>query len=257
MSDKDLPKVGGEKVGSFPFVVEPFSEDCAGFLSWRFMGNHLLRCASLHAGANGFGYEQMIRENRAWVLSRLIVDLKEMPRTGQRYFINTWVNRIYRQFTDRMFSITDDNGRVFGNAFSIWALIDINSRRPVDLETLPDGGFSSAIVEDKVEVNLHPRVRVKMTEPVQTLTARYSDLDINGHVNSIRYIEMLLDLFDTSFIKVNPLRHIEMAYSSESYSGDNLQLYRESLDNGDYAAEIRKAGGEPVIKAVLGFRENH
>lgn len=254
MCDKELPKAGADKIGRFPFVVEPFSEDFAGFLSWRFMGNHLLRCASLHAAANGFGYEQMIRENRAWVLSRLIVDMKEMPRTGQRYFINTWVNRIYRQFTDRMFTITDGQGRAFGNAFSIWALIDINSRRPVDLEALPDGGFSSAIVDEKVEVNQHPRVRIKMTAPVREITAHYSDLDINGHVNSIRYIEMLLDLFDSSFIKENPLKHIEMAYCSESYSGDSLQLYRENLSDGAYAAEIKKNGGEAVLKSLLRFR---
>lgn len=254
MINEKLSNAQCKKIGSFPFVVEPFSEDCAGFLSWRFMGNHLLRCASLHAGANGFGYEQMIREKRAWVLSRLIVDLEEMPRTGQRYFINTWVNRIYRQFTDRMFTVTDGQGKVFGNAFSIWALIDINSRRPVDLETLPGGDFSSAVVDEKVEVNLHPRVRMKMTEPVRELTARYSDLDINGHVNSIRYIEMLLDLFEPSFIKEHPMRHIEMAYCSESRSGDTLKLFRESLADGTFSAEIKKNEEEAVVKSLLEFR---
>ena len=41
---------GDPRGGIFPFVVEPFSEDYTGRLSWHFLGNHLLRCASLRAG---------------------------------------------------------------------------------------------------------------------------------------------------------------------------------------------------------------
>ncbi len=241
-----------DHIGHTPFTVEPFSEDFTGRLSWRFLGNHLLRCASLHAGHYGFGYEDMQQANHAWVLSRLVVEMDDMPRTGEHYNIETWVNNIYRQFTDRLFRVTGDGGKVYGHGFSIWALIDVESRQPADLTQLPNGGFINALNEQSVPIKGPGKVRVRSAEPARTLTACYSDLDINGHVNSIRYIEMLLDTFDSQLFASRPVRRIEMAYSAETLPGETLHIFHDPEDeNGRCCMEIRKATGETVVKAAV------
>lgn len=250
----------GDVRGSvFPFVVEPFSEDYTGRLSWHFMGNHLLRCASLHAGQHGFGYDDMQKAHHAWVLSRLVIDLNEMPKTGDHYVIETWVNRIYRQFTDRLFAITNPNtGEAYGYAFSTWALIDTTSRQPMDLTELPNGGFSDALIERDIPIAGAGRIRLKNTEnAVRTREAYYTDLDINGHVNSIRYIEMMLDLFPAQQFKETPVRRIEVAYSAEAYAGDTLHFFQEPATKGNATlVEIRKDEGRiPVVKAAITFEE--
>ena len=157
--------MNSEHIGRYPFTVEPFSEDYKGRLSWGFLGNHLLRCASLHAGSHGFGYDEMQETRHVWVLSRLVVELEEMPRTGDKYTVETWVSAIYRQFTDRLFAITGESGRVFGYGHSVWALIDMDSRQPMELEALPDGGFSSAVTDRKIPIKGPGRIRVKTTIP--------------------------------------------------------------------------------------------
>lgn len=240
-----------DHIGHFPFLVEPFSEDFTGRLSWRFLGNHLLRCASLHAGTHGFGYSQMQEAHHAWVLSRLVIELDEAPRTGDAYVIDTWVSRIYRQFTDRLFAITDGQGRIFGHASSIWALIDIDSRQPLDLSAMENGGFSEAVCERTVPIAAPGRVRVKSEQPERCLQARYSDLDINGHVNSIRYIEMVLDLFPPTLLAEHPARRIEMSYCAETYAGEELQLFHDAEPSGRHSVEIRKIDGQVVVKAAI------
>lgn len=211
--------------GHYDFSVEPFSEDFSGRLSWRFLGNHLLRCASLHAGSHGFGYKEMQTMRHAWVLSRLVVELEEMPRTGEQYAIETWVSRVYRQFTDRLFEIKAPNGQSYGHAFSIWALIDTENRQPTDLSLLPAGDFTTIVNSERgIPIKGPGRIRIKSTTPVRTLPTFYSDLDINGHVNSIRYIEMVLDLFPKSMFETCEPRRIEMAYCAETYCGETLYL---------------------------------
>lgn len=243
-----------QNAGKFPFVVEPFSEDFTGSLSWRFFGNQLLRCASLHAGAHGFGFDEMQRSRHVWVLSRLVVELDGMPRTGDHYTIETWVSKVYRQFTDRFFSVTGDAGRVYGYAYSVWALIDMDSREPADLAALSQGGTLFAVDGRGIPVKGPGRIRVKSDRPVRSLRACYSDLDINGHVNSIRYIEMVLDLFPREYYEQGGVRRIEMAYCAEAYLGDVLHIYTEEKEGGVVAAEIRKESGDVVTRCEVTFR---
>lgn len=260
---------GDLRGGVFPFVVEPFSEDHTGRLAWGYLGNLLLRCASLHAGQCGFGYDDMQKTRHAWVLSRLVVDLKEMPRTGQEFTIETWVSSVYRQFTDRLFAITSPCGFVYGYAFSTWALIDVTTRQPLEFSQLPDGGFSRYVIERGVPIAGPSRIRLRGVEsPVRTAQAYYSDLDINGHVNSIRYVEMMLDLFPLSVHDAAPVNRIDVAYSAESHSGDMLSFFMAPNPEGGAGksdaedtrlVEIRKGAAQPgttVVRAALTFRQN-
>ena len=84
-------------------------------------------------------------------------------------------------------------GETVGYGHSTWALIDYDTRQPVNLENLPDGGFSGALHPEDVPIAGAARARVKSETPVLVHRAAFSDLDINGHVNSIRYITLLLE----------------------------------------------------------------
>ena len=244
----------GETIGRFPFVVEPFSEDFTGHLSWGFLGNHLLRCASLDAGTHGFGLEEVSKNHRAWVLSRLVVELDEMPNMGDDYVIETWVSKIYRQFTDRLFSIVNKEGKVYGHAYSIWALIDYVTREPLDFSKLDNVAFVHAVTERTIPIKGPGRVRVKSQEPVKSMVACYCDLDINGHVNSIRYIQMVLDLFSEEIYKQRrAVKRLDVAYCAESYCGETLFFYREDGENGHSNVEIRRENGEVLVRIGLDF----
>lgn len=248
---------GHPEAGHYDFSVEPFSEDYSGRLSWRFLGNHILRCASLHAGSHGFGYQEMNATRHAWVLSRLVIELESMPRTGEAYAIETWISRVYRQFTDRLFEIKGADGHTYGHAFSIWALIDIDSRQPIDLSQLPAGDFTTLLNPGHgIPIKGPGRIRVRSTTPVRSLQTYYSDLDINGHVNSIRYIEMILDLFPKNVFDSSTPRRIEAAYCAESYCGETLHFFLDDNGDGNYAVEVRKESGECVVKCALTFQSN-
>lgn len=242
-------------ISQYDYTVEPFSEDYCGNLAWGTLGNMILRCASMHAGEHGFGYPQMMAIHHAWVLSRLVIDMECLPRTDERFGIQTWVDRLYRQFTDRHFSIVRPDGTAYGHATSIWALIDTGTRLPADLTQLPDGGFTKALVPDR-PAPCPPMGRIRLKHPVLETTRRavYTDLDINGHVNSIRYIEFLLNHFTPEELKQQPVCRIEMAYCLESYCGDVLQIWHETDERNPlrHLFEVRKeTDGSIVVKAAL------
>lgn len=244
-----------QKWSSYNYCVEPFTEDYCGNLAWGNLGNLILRCASMHAGEHGFGYEQMIALHHAWVLSRLVIEMDEMPRTGENFSVVTWVDRLYRQFTDRHFSILRSDGTSYGHATSIWALIDTSTRLPADLEQLPDGGFTGVLIPER-PAPIAGVGRMRMTAPtlIATHRAAYSDLDINGYVNSIRYIELLLDHFPAEHIKAHPVKRVEMSYCLEAYCGDELNIYHDidAKNSERHLFEIR-VGERIIVKGSVMF----
>ena len=243
---------------TYNFTVEPFTEDVSGKLSWSVLGNHLLRVANLSASSHHFGFSDMQTAQYAWVLSRLVIEMNERPRTGEHYNITTWVSKIYRQFTDRLFEIKSPEGKVFGYAYSIWALIDIDSRMPIDLQHFPNGDFHEAVESQTIPIEGPSRMRVKTDNAVREAQTMFGDLDINGHVNSIRYLQLTIDTLFQHYAddlnpKINQVRRVEMAYSAECFLGDSLQFFIEQSSPLKYACEIKKSNSESVVKSVVDF----
>ena len=244
------------KVGKYPFVVEPFHADFTGKLTMGILGNHLLNCAGFHAADRGFGIATLNEDHFTWVLSRLAVEITgEMPSAYDKFSIETWVENVYKLFTDRDFAIINAKGEPIGYARSVWAMIGMETRKPADLLTLHGGGITNYICTEKeCPIDKPGRVKVTTAEPDARVMARYSDIDINGHVNSIRYIEHILDLFPLSMFSERCLKRFEVAYVAESYFGDELSFYKEQKSENEFDVEIKKNDRETVVRSKVIFQ---
>ena len=243
------------KIGTYKFVAEPFHVDFTGRLTLGVLGNHLLNCAGFHASERGFGMATVNEENYTWVLSRLAIEMEEMPYQYESFSIDTWVEDVYRLFTNRNYAIRNKEGRPIGYARSIWAMINMNTRKPIDLLSINGGSIRDFICDAPCPIDTPSRIKVNAEAASASLRAKYSDIDVNGHVTSIRYIEHILDLFPLDMYRTQRVRRFEMAYVAESYYDDTLSFYLEG-EAGAYAAEIRKNGGETVCRAKIIF-DNH
>ena len=244
------------KIGTYKFVAEPFHVDFTGRLTLGVLGNHLLNCAGFHATERGFGMATLTAAHYPWVLSRLAIEMDEMPCQYEDFTVQTWVENVYRLFTDRNFAVTDKDGRRIGYARSVWAMISMHTRKPVDLLAMHEGHIADYVCDEPCPIDKPSRIKVRAAGPTCTLRAKYSDIDVNGHVNSIRYIEHILDLFPLDFYRDRRVRRFEIAYVAESYYGDTLSFYMDDEGDGRYAVEIKKlaeGAEEPVCRASVVF----
>lgn len=241
------------KVGTYRFVAEPFHCDFSGKLTMSVLGNHLLNCAGFHAADRGFGIATLNENHYTWVLSRLAVELENMPCQYEGFSIQTWVENVYRLFTDRNFAILDKKGKTVGYARSVWAMISMETRKPADLLTLHGGSITDYVCDKECPISKPGRIKVTEKAPVSEYQTRYSDIDINGHVNSIKYIEHILDLFPIEFFKEKRIKRFEMAYVAESYYGDILSFYREEVGEKEYDIEVKKNGTDVVVRSKVIF----
>ena len=239
------------KIGNYKFVAEPFHVDFMGKLTMGVLGNHLLNCAGFHAAERGFGIAEINENQYTWVLSRLAIELEDLPRQYEDFSIQTWVENVYRLFTDRNFELKNKDGKTIGYARSVWAMISMQTRKPADLLTLHGGNISEYICDKECPISKPGRIKVTQEVPAVEYQTKYSDIDINGHVNSIKYIEHILDLFPMETFKDKQIKRFEMAYVAESYYGDTLFFYKEEKEDGSIDIEVRKASNEVVVRSKV------
>ncbi len=248
-----------DKVGKYEFLAEPFHCDFSKRLFMGHLGNHLLNAADFHSNDRNFGMNYLNTINKTWVLSRLAIEMDEMPAAYTRFYVETWVENAMRFFTNRNFKVTDvKDGRVYGYGRSVWAMIDTETRQPADLFDINDGDIKNYILSDK-ECPIAKSSRVRMNdnaELVRTIDTNYSDIDVNGHVNSVKYIEHVLDLWDLDWYKSHCLKRLEIAYVAESHQGDKLSFYREQDADGDYCVRIVRNDGTEACRCKVRFVDN-
>ena len=202
-----------DKVGRYPFMAEPFHCDFSGRLFMGHLGNHLLNAADFHSTDRGFGMKRLMEIKRSWVLSRLAIEMREMPEQYTRFNVETWVESAMRYFTSRNFAVVGENGSAYGYGRSIWAMIDTETRQPTDILAIDDGAINNWIVTDK-DCPIDRGGRVKMSDDAQlvrTIDTYYNDVDINGHINSVKYIEHVLDLWSLDWYRQHRIRRFELA----------------------------------------------
>jgi len=249
------------KVGSYAFLAEPFHCDFSHRLFLGHLGNHMLNAADFHSNDRGYGMSYLNPLHKTWVLSRLAIEMNEMPQAYERFTIDTWVDSVMRFFTSRNFRVSV-GGTVCGYGKSIWAMIDTDSRQPVDILAVRDG-LIKQYIETETACPIDKSSRVKMGEAARqigSIATNYSDVDINGHVNSVKYIEHVLDLWPLDWYRRHRVKRFEIAYVAESHCGDVLNFYREEIAENEYGIKITKSNGNApeeieVVRCRVDFEE--
>ncbi len=245
-----------DKVGSYTFLAEPFHCDFSGRLFMGHLGNHLLNAADFHSTDRGFGMKYLMTIQRSWVLSRLAIEMEEMPAQYTQFQVDTWVESAMRYFTSRNFAVHGADGKVYGYGRSIWAMIDTENRQPTDIFAIDHGAIEQWIYREKL-CPIDKGGRVKMSdhaELVSTIDTHYNDVDINGHINSVKYIEHVLDLWSLDWYRTHHIKRLEIAYVAEAHGGDQLLFYREADGADSYNVRITRADGTECCRCKISFK---
>lgn len=249
------------KVGRYMEKASAFHCDINCRLFMGHLGNHLLNAADYHSSDRGFGMRSLNTINKTWVLSRLVIEMDEMPQRYDNFYVETWVESAMRYFTNRNFHVQAEDGRSLGYGRSIWALIDTETRQPTNIMDVRNGEICQWVENQKTcPISKPGRVKISKDAPmVAEHVAAYNDIDVNGHVNSVKYIEHVLDLFPIDNFRNKMLNRFEIAYVAESYVGNTLRFYKEQTAADEYEVRITKQVADSVeevecCRASLRFR---
>ncbi|WP_270739051.1 acyl-[acyl-carrier-protein] thioesterase [Coprobacter fastidiosus] len=244
-----------KKIAAYIYDLEPAEGNAQQEIPLTLLVKRILETATYHAENWGVGYSTLIKENRAWVLARLAIEMSSYPGIYDKYKIETWIESYNKHFSARNFCFSSPDGKLYGYARSIWSVIDIQNRTSVDITTFRH-------IENNVgekDCPIAPQSKIKQVNDENPIIypIRYSDIDINRHINSVKYIEHILDMFSMNMYDKNFIRRFEINYINEARYGDKLSFYREQLAENIYTSEIRNSSGETICRGRIEFSERN
>jgi acyl-ACP thioesterase len=189
--------------------------------------------AGLHAVYLGFGYDDLIKTNTAWILSRVNVKFIDTPLWREDVTLTTWHKGFNRLFFLRDFVMTDKEGRERVKATTSWLVLNLETRSMVrDPELVEEGTVCS---ENAIE-NQADKVRMPRDVeaiPVYERLVGYSDVDMLGHANSAMYMQWAMDAVDYELASAKPVKEFTINFNHEIKAGEKVTLYRACVQKED------------------------
>lgn len=236
----------------FRYKIDPQRVDFTQRASIASMCDLILEAAGEDAHKRGFGIDVLAEHNLGWVLSRMCVELDRMPAQYDQFALHTWISDYNRLASTRNFTLTDDEGRIFGRAVSQWCMLDLKNRMPADL-SVTARMHEGAIVDAPSPCERPRRIGAVGGDAVASHRVAYSDIDFNRHMNTMRYIDIVCDAMPIECLESLGAMRLDVNFMRESRYGDSLNLFA-AAGEGQHTFEYRNEAGEALCRLSLELR---
>ncbi len=235
---------------TYPITIEQHEVDFTLRASISTMIEHVLNVAGYDADAKGFGIDKLNKTNSTWVLSRFAIELDYLPKAFEKINITTWIGDYNRLVSTRNFIITTSDGDTIGGAVSQWCMLDVNARKAVDLSTLHQDYMQYVLRDHPSPIKLPRKIVAFDPTAIHQHRAVYSDIDFNRHVNSLRYLDMMLDMLPIEKLEqAQPLR-VDLQFIQECLHGDLITV-KYAQDENVAMFDLQRNESTSAVKGMI------
>lgn len=200
-----------------------------GYLKYTDLCNILQLTAGVHAELGGLSFTDMQQHQQAWVLSRMRVEVKRLPKWRDVVTVKTWINSLENSRSIRCLEMYIGNEKIVG-CETFWAVFNTQTRRPENLALAHDH-FEKYANEKATEIQFS-KIDTAVDKTFATeKTILLSDLDVVNHANSVKYLEWCLDYAKPKLLLNQLVESFEMNYLKEVSLGDTVSIEESKSDN--------------------------
>ena len=211
--------------------VDVHDVDFNGVVRVSALMRYIQSAAQLQLTECGKSYDNLRKENRAFLLSRIKMEFTEDLRAYDPLTVTTFPcdSRGYsflRCYTVEKF------GKTVGKAVSVWALVDTATRALVRVNDF-DLGLETY---SPLDLPLDRMIMPKDFETVGHYTVEYGIIDQNNHMNNTAYPDMYSNFLP---LENKRIKTITINYKDEAPAKDKLTVERAFADGVFYFRTLR------------------
>ena len=179
--------------------------------------------ANEHGKEQHLWFTEMKEKNATWVLYHTELAIDRVPLLGESIRIQSFSKRPRAMFCPRYYRLLDEQGQSVARAGALLMLMDLTTRRAV----MP----ASLGVEIPDAPDLEPTIKIPMLTPTLegetdscVYLPQYTDYDVNGHVNNVRYADWLCNMLGTQLLQECEISAVSIEYGREITRGEPVEL---------------------------------
>ena len=209
----------------------------------RLKNSRLLAIMQEIAGEHSalLGADRSALEDRKlfWAVIRHRVQITRLPKSGESIRVCTWPMPTTRTAYPRATVAYDADGNELFRGISLWILMDMTTRAMV----LP--GKSGVEVAGSLqgnELTLPGSLLPQKLPNREDRTVRFTDLDLNGHMNNCRYLEWVDDLLPAEFHRTHSPKQLLVCYLSEAREAEKMEVCWEVSEQSVLRVDAQRSG---------------
>lgn len=200
--------------------------------------------AGIHAKLLGSGFEDFKKKNIAWVITGIKYEIIKDIGMYSDLSVKTWPLKPSAVKFQRDFTVCFDGETVIKGS-TMWSIIDFATRKiSVQKNVYPEA------LDFKEEKSFDERFSKIILPEESTFTYKgsvktvNSDIDVNGHVNNVKYPNFVTDLCGT---EVENYKSFRIEYHRELLLGEVVDIY--GAKRADSFFVYGKRGDNPLFTA--------
>ena len=189
--------------------------------------------AATQAGEHG-GFGRAViggKHNGFWMITRMWFRMERPMRWNEELTVHTWHRGATGVVSYRDYDLYVD-GELVGEGVSAWVMADLDTHRPVRLNTVVEMAetHGGELCKEKTLSKLEAPAEL---HEVERRIMRYSDTDINGHVNNTRYADFACDALRMDRLPAECyLAEMQIGYLAECRAGEVLDICSGEYEDG-------------------------
>ena len=188
-----------------------------------------------HTKALGMGRDKTLDRGLLWVVTMQRVDVRRLPVYDEIVKFETWTGRTMHVMFPRYYRMTDAQGETLLTASGFWMLINEKTRSMAFPQkegiVIPETktGFEPALPSAPKSIDISAE---------RPYTVPYSAIDINGHMNNARYLDLAENVMPAD-LRARNIARVTCEYAAEIRPDETVRLETGSDENAFYMACMR------------------
>lgn len=195
-----------------PYIYFDMFQDVAGF----------------HAEKLGFGYDNTIKNDIAWILMKNKVLIYNYPKKYDCLKIKTYPTGKNKVEFIRDYEVYNSNNDIIARGTSQWCIVDTKTKKILRTDTIdfPESLSEKSFFQEKIT-----KINYKDTKnliKIGEYIIKPSDLDHYHHTNNARYAEILYNVLklEKKFVK-----EIIINYNNETKLNELINIYANIIND--------------------------
>jgi acyl-ACP thioesterase len=213
----------------------------------------MLNSAWNHVLETEFNYETLAEKGQFWALVKFFLKLSRCPAWNEKVDVSTWGKDIDRLYALRDFAILSQRGEKLASATSSWLILHEGTYRPQKLNSLREH-FPFQYGVHELDVKLGKIPPLDSGEETARFTVRFTDIDVNRHMNASKYMQWILDSYPFEVLAERELESCELNFIAEAKPDDKIAIFADSGSEMDRCSVRRVSDGRELCRSELVWR---